>query len=112
MRRVVLLGLACSIALAGSSPAEAALRACKPVLRPYPGTRYDDVDLTRVRTSTASCVTARRVARGAHRKALRMAPAGRYRRFTWRGWAVTGDLRPDRDRYVARRAGRQVRWRF
>ncbi|HEX5782233.1 MAG TPA: hypothetical protein VFX80_09930 [Solirubrobacteraceae bacterium] len=112
--RLALAALACSVALAGTSPAhaDAALRACKPVLDPYPGTRYAGVDLTRIRTSTRSCVTARRVARGAHRKALRSPAAGRYRRFTWHGWAVTGDLRPDRDRYVARRNGRQVHWRF
>jgi hypothetical protein len=110
--RVVLAGIACSVALAGSSPADAALRACKPVLDPYPHTRYDGVDLTRIRTSAGSCETARRVARKAHRKALRLTPTGRYRRFTWHGWSVTGDLRPDHDRYVARKDGRQVRWRF
>lgn len=105
---------ACSVALAASSPAhaEAALRACRPVLDPYPGTRYAGVDLTRIRTSAASCETARRVARGAHREALRRPATGRFRRLTWHGWAVTGDLRPDRDRYVARKDGRQVRWRF
>ena len=112
--RAALAAVACAAALAGASPAaaDAALRACKPVLDPYPGTRYDGVDLTRIRTSARSCVTARRVARRAHRKALRITPTGRYRRFTWHGWKVTGDLRPDHDRYVARRDGRQVRWRF
>jgi len=112
-RRAVSAGIACSVALAGSSsvPADAALHACKPVLDPYPGTRYDDVDLTRIRAS-GSCVNARRVARKAHRKALRLTPTRTFRRFTWNGWAVTGDLRPDHDRYVARKNGRQVRWRF
>jgi hypothetical protein len=112
MRRtcLALAAIACSMALA--VPADAALRACKPVRDPYPGTRYAGVDLTRIRTSAGSCETARRVARRAHRKALRTAPTGRYRRFTWHGWAVTGDLRPDHDRYVARKDGRQVRWRF
>jgi len=110
----VLAGIACSVALAGASPvhADAALRACRPVLDPYPHTRYAGADLTRIRTSTRSCVTARHVARGAHRKALRLTPTGRYRRFSWHGWAVTGDLQPDHDRYVARRNGRQIRWRF
>ncbi len=112
MRRtcLALAAIACSMALA--VPADAALRACKPVRDPYPGTRYAGVDLTRIRTSAGSCETARRVARRAHRKALRTAPTGRYRRFTWHGWAVTGDLRPDHDRYVALKDGRQVRWRF
>lgn len=64
--------LACCAALAGSAPAEAALRACTPVRHPYPHSRYADVDLTGIRTSLKSCETARRVARKAHRKALRM----------------------------------------
>jgi hypothetical protein len=100
--------------VAGSSsvPADAALRSCKPVRDPYPGTRYAGVDLTRIRTSAGSCATARRVARGAHRKALRTTAKGGFRRFAWHGWAVTGDLRPAHDRYVARKGGRQVRWRF
>ena len=112
--RLAFAALVCSLAFAGPTPAQAdaALRACKPVLNPYPHSRYAGDDLTRIRTSTRSCETARNVARGAHRKALRTAPKGRYRRFTWHGWAVTGDLQPDHDRYVARRNGRQVRWRF
>jgi hypothetical protein len=106
--------LACTVALAGPASAEAggALRACRPVLDPYPGTRYAGVDLTRIRTSTRSCVTARHVVRGAHRKALGISAQDGIRRLRWHGWAVTGDLRPDHDRYVARRDGRQVRWRF
>jgi hypothetical protein len=112
--RLAFAAVACSLAFAGAAPAQAdaALRACKPVLNPYPHSRYADVDLTRIRTSTRSCETARNVARGAHRKALRSPAPGRFRRFAWHGWAVTGDLRPERDRYVARRNGRQVRWRF
>jgi hypothetical protein len=112
--RLALAALACSAGLAGASPAQAdaALRACKPVLNPYPHTRYAGVDLTRIRTSTRSCETARNVARGAHRRALKITPDDRFRRFSWHGWAVTGDLQPERDRYVARRNGRQVRWRF
>ena len=112
--RLALAALACAVVFTGASPAhaDAALRACKPVLNPYPHTRYAGVDLTRIRTSTRSCETARNVARGAHRAALRRPATGSFRRFSWHGWAVTGDLRPDHDRYVARRNGRQVRWRF
>ena len=113
-KRVALAGIVCFLALTGSSPApaDAALRVCRPVLDPYPGTRYAGVDLTRIRTSAGSCESARRVARKAHRKALTITPTRRFRRFRWNGWSVTGDLRPDRDRYVARKAGREVRWRF
>ena len=34
------------------------------------------------------------------------------RRFRWHGWRVRGDLRPEHDRYVARKGERRVRWRF
>ncbi len=88
-------------------------RSCRPVVNPYPNSRYEDVDLTRIRALGVSCRGARRVARRAHYKALAIPPAAApIRRFTWRRWKVTGDLRPDSDRYVARRGQRRVRWRF
>jgi hypothetical protein len=34
------------------------------------------------------------------------------RRFSWHGWEVTGDLRGASDRYLAKRAGKRVSWRF
>jgi hypothetical protein len=50
------------------------------------------------------CNTARRVARGAHRRVLGMTPpASGVRRFSWNGWQITGDLRGNSDRYVAKR---------
>jgi len=52
------------------------------------------------------------VARGARRKALGIRPVAPIRRLTWRGWRVSGDLRPASDVYVARRGGRRVKWRF
>jgi hypothetical protein len=33
-------------------------------------------------------------------------------RFSWDGWHVVGDLRPDDDPYVATRGTKRVRWRF
>ena len=90
-----------------------AVRSCKPVKNPYAGTRYDGVDLTHIRASRVSCRTARRVAKGAHRKALGITPpASGIRRFSWRGWSVKGDLRPASDRYLAVKGLRRVRWRF
>jgi hypothetical protein len=60
-----------------------------------------------------SCRGARRVARGAHRKALGLpVPLDGVRRFKWRRWRVTGDLRRPEDHYVARRGARRVRWLF
>jgi len=100
----------CMLAPAASQAATYA--ACKAVRNPYPHTRYAGVDLTRIRALHTTCTTARRVARRAHRKALRLTPDSRFRRFTWHGWRVTGDLRPARDRYIARKGDRRVRWRF
>jgi hypothetical protein len=108
-RRVVVLVLA-SVA---AWPAAAQAKSCEPVRNPYPGTRYDGTDLSHIRSERASCRTARRVARKAHHKALRLPPpADGIRRFRWHGWRVRGDLRPDHDRYVARKGTRRVRWRF
>jgi hypothetical protein len=108
---VVLVGAA--LALVPPDPAEAATRSCRPVENPYPGSRYEDVDLRRIRASGIDCRNARRVVRGAHREALGSAPPpGGVRRFTWRGWRVAGDLRGATDRYVAVRAGQRVRWVF
>jgi hypothetical protein len=92
----------------------AAPRACKPVINPYEGTRYEGVDLRRIRATAVSCRTARRVARRAHRKALGLAPpASGIREFTWRRWSVTGDIRGASDRYLAKApGGKRVRWRF
>ena len=99
-------------AAVASMDAEAA-RSCRAVVNPYPGTRYDGIDLTRIRATRVSCRGARRVARGAHRKALGITPpTSGIRRFGWRGWTVTGNLRGSRDRYVAARGSKRVRWVF
>jgi hypothetical protein len=109
-----LAGALCAIACVGAASADgAAARSCDPVVNPYPGTRYEGVNLTRIRATGVSCRTARRVARRAHRKALGLTPpASGVRRFTWHGWRVTGDLRGTSDSYVAERGGKRVRWRF
>ena len=100
-------------AAAPDTAAAASYKPCKPVVDPYPGTRYEGVDLSRIRTLRASCRTARHVTRKAHNKALGIpVAAGPIRRFTWHGWRVKGDLRPAEDRYIARKGTRRVRWRF
>lgn len=109
----VMLATAAVLVLVPSAAQAASGVACEPVRNPYPGTRYEGVDLTRIRAVQVPCSKARRVARGAHRKALGLTPpASGVRRFRWRGWRVTGDLRPAKDRYVARKGARRVRWRF
>jgi hypothetical protein len=62
---VFLSALLLAAALAASSAQSATVKRCKAVLNPYPGTRFDDVDLTRIRAAGVSCRAARRVARGA-----------------------------------------------
>jgi hypothetical protein len=116
---LLLAGVLCVLASVGpagaqaSAPAESAsARACRPVVNPYPNSRYEGSDLTRIRATGVSCRRARRVARGAHNKALERPLAGPVERFNWKGWRVTGDLRGDSDRYVAKRDGKRVRWRF
>jgi hypothetical protein len=113
LRRIVVLALLAAVAPPSAALAASQERACEPVRNPYPGTRYEGVDLTAIKAVKASCKTARRVARRAHRKALALPPsADGIRRFTWNGWTVKGDLRPAKDKYVARKGTRRVRWRF
>jgi hypothetical protein len=111
--RILTALLATTAALVLVAPAAQAVKRCEPVRNPYPGTRYDGADLKPIRAVKVSCSWARHVARRAHYKALGLPlPMDGVRRFGWRGWRVTGDLRPDHDRYVARKGERRVRWRF
>ena len=113
MTRLLATLLALTAALMAAPTAAQAVKTCEPVRNPYPGTRYEGIDLKPIRAVNVSCSWARHVARRAHRKALSLPlPADGVRRFRWRGWMITGDLRPDRDRYVARKGDRRVRWRF
>lgn len=98
---------------AAPEAAPAAARHCARIVNPYEGTRYEGVDLRRIRAVAVSCVRARRVVRGAHHKALGITPPpSGIRHFSWHGWSVTGDLRPDTDRYLATRGSKRVRWVF
>ncbi len=82
-------------------------------MNPYPNSRYEGVDLRRIRATRVTCRGARRVARGAHRNALRITPPpSGVRQFNWNVWSVTGDLRGSSDRYVAKRGRKRVRWLF
>lgn len=112
LRRTVIAAVVCFLAVAPTAHSASPV-ACKRVVDPYPGTRYEGVDLTRIRAVGLPCSDARRVARRAHRKALGITPpADGVRRFRWHGWRVTGDLRGASDRYVAKRGDERVRWRF
>ena len=89
------------------------MRSCSPVVIPYPGTRYDGINLSHIRAEGIGCDKARKVAKGAHKKALGITPPpDGIRRFQWNGWKVVGDLRPSSDKYVATRGGKRVSWRF
>ena len=106
---------ACAVVWMGGAPVAetASYRSCAPVLNPYPGTRYDGVDLRGIRASGVSCATARRVAHGGHRKALeKPPPPSGIRTFRWRDWRVTGDVRGAVDDYAAAKGRRRVRWTF
>ena len=113
--RLVLLLVCLSAALEAAVPATqaATTRSCGSVKDPYPGTRYAGVDLWHITAKGVSCTTARRVACGAHKKALGLTPPpGGVRTLTWDGWRVRGDLRGSHDSYVATKGALRVRWRF
>jgi hypothetical protein len=102
------------VALAAPQAAPAATtRLCGSISNPYPDTRYEGVPLSRITATGVTCATARRVARGAHRKALgRPANEDGVRVLSWDGWRVVGDLAGNNDRYTATKRGNTVRWRF
>ena len=115
--RAIWLSLLVAVTTLAAAPAPAdavVYRSCGSIENPYAGTRYEGVDITRIRALKVRCESGRRVARGAHRKALRITPGlSGVRRFTWHRWSVTGDLRGAHDRYVAKAdGGKRVRWRF
>ncbi len=108
-----LLAICAATTLLAPAAAGAKTRTCKPVVNPYPNSRYEGVNLSRIRATAVSCPGARRVAKGAHYKALAMTPTpSGIRRFTWRGWRIKGDLRGSSDRYLAKKGKRRVTWRF
>jgi hypothetical protein len=106
--------LAAALALLGAGQADAApVHHCKPVVNPYKGTRYEGTNLSRITARGVACARARHIARGAHRKALRMTPPpSGVRHYRWHGWHVTGDLHGGHDHYVAARGSKRVRWAF
>ncbi len=112
--RLLVAGALCALAGLGAPSADgASTRSCSPVVNPYEGSRFDGVDLRRIRATGVSCRSARRVVREAHFRALELTPpSSGVRRFRWRGWRVTGDLRGGDDTYVARRDGKRISWIF
>jgi hypothetical protein len=108
---------AACLAVAAPSPAHAAdttsARACKSIKNPYAGTRYEGSDLRRIRAFRVRCSSARAFVRRAHRAALGMTPPpSGIRRFTYRGWRVTGNLRGRTDTYTATRGRKTITWIF
>jgi hypothetical protein len=111
--RLIALAALVALALGALAPPTASARACAPVVNPYPDSRYEGVDLRDIRATGIACSKARKVVRGAHRKALESTPPpSGIRRFQWRGWTVVGNLRPTSDKYTATRGGDQINWRF
>ena len=114
-RKATVAILSCALAGGLGAPAAeaASSKPCNRIVNPYDGTRYEGTDIRRIRAVRVSCRRARRVARRAHRKGLGMTPPpSGVRRYRWNGWRVTGDLRGNNDRYVARRGTKRVRWVF
>jgi len=114
MKKAVLLilAIAATVVVAPMPVAQAgSYQHCGSISNPYPNTRYEGIPISNIRAQNVRCERARRVARGAHRKALRQPPSNEVR-FRWRGWRVRGDLSGRHDHYVARRGDKRVRWTF
>ena len=110
----MLLSVTAALAVSLLLPlAKASAAECRDVTNPYAGTRYEGVDLTQIRAKGVACPKARRVTRRAHKAGLAFPPSpSGVHRYTWNGWRVVGDLRPNSDRYRAARHGKTVHWRF
>ena len=111
---LIVAGVFCAFTGVGApSAVGASTRSCDPVINPYPGTRYEGVNLRRIRATDVSCGVARRVARRAHRRAIGYTPTpSGVRYFTWHGWQVKGDITGPSDAYVATKGDKRVSWRF
>ena len=93
--------------------ASAFAKSCNPVVNPYKGSRYEGINLSSIHADGLPCDSARKVARRAHKKALKKVPdLDGTLDFHWRKWDVSGNLIPAHDRYVAKRGPDRVRWRF
>lgn len=96
------------------APPAADARTCRPILDPafVDGTRYEGSDVFRIRANL-SCTIARRVARGATRKALGITPPpSGVKRFRYRAWSIVDDLRGASDRFSAYNDDAKVTWLF
>ena len=72
MRTLLIAAIAlCALALPATA---SAAKRCRPIDNPYAGTRYDGVDITRIRATRVTCLGARRVAKRAHHKGLGITP--------------------------------------
>lgn len=111
---MAVVGALCALASMGASSAGGvSTQSCSPVVNPYPGTRYEGINLRHIRATGVSCRIARHVARRAHDKALEITPPlSGVRHFHWHGWRVRGDITGPTDVYVAKRDAKRVTWRF
>ncbi len=101
---VALTCLAACLAL----PASGLAAKCDPVVNPYAGSRYDGIDLRRIRATNVTCDKARKVVRRGHRKALLTYEL----KFKWHDWKIKGHLGGSVDKYRAKRGNARISWVF
>lgn len=97
-----------AILLALVSPPPASAANCSPVVNPYAGSRYEGIDLRRIRAVNVNCDKARDVVRKAHRKGLLTFEED----YKWHAWEVRSDLSGSTDQYRARRSNARISWVF
>ena len=99
-----------------ATPADAAFTSCPsiPNVSQLDGTRFAGADIFRIRAQGVSCATARSVARAATIRALRITPpVTGIKRFRYRSWSISDDLRGNDDRYTATgSATKRITWLF
>src|SRR3954462_102533 len=111
IKLLLIVGVLSAMTVAVLPAPALATTSCRKIEDPYKGTRYEGVDLRRIRAQGVGCPRARRVVRGAHYKALGL-PVEPVRHYHWHGWRVRGDIRGPVDHYRALKGGAVVRWVF
>jgi hypothetical protein len=116
MRPLALAFLTAALLAVAAAPADAAFKSCRSIrnVSQLDGTRFAGSDIFRIRAQGVSCTTARRIARGATIRALGITPpVSGIKRFRYRSYAISDNLRGNDDRYSATGSGsKRITWLF
>lgn len=116
MRTPALVFLVVALLAIAVAPAEAAFKSCASIrnVSQLNATRFAGSDIFRIRAQGVSCTTARRIVRGATLRGLAITPPlSGIKRFRYRAYSVSDNLRGNDDLYSATGSGsKRITWLF